>query len=215
MTRALLASFAIAALALFGLCLAGLKTPPAFAEEEPMSEPEDTTPLRHTVLTIEGKKQPLKAFRGKALLIVNTASECGYTRHYAGLQELHERYAKRGLVVLGFPCNQFGGQEPGTEAQIKAFCEQTFKVKFPLFAKVEVLPGEAQAPLFKSLTSEGPEATRGKIKWNFEKFLLDPSGKVVARWKSGTDPLDPKLIAALEAALPKVSDGEGEQGDGE
>lgn len=200
MSRALVLCLALAAT----LTLAWFAAPaaPAFAEDEPAAEPEDTTPLRHTVVTIEGKKQPLKAYRGKAILIVNTASRCGYTKHYKGLQELYERYSKRGLVVLGFPCNQFGGQEPGSEAEIKAFCEQTFAVKFSLFAKVEVLPGEGQAPLFKSLTSEGPEATRGKVKWNFEKFLLDPSGKVIARWRSGTEPTDPKLVAAIEAALP-------------
>lgn len=184
-------------LALLGLgcvlpCLAGDQAP-----EQSM--------LRFKVQTLAGKERDLSVYRGKVLLVVNTASRCGYTKHYAGLQKLHTTYAKRGLIVAGFSCNQFGGQEPGSAAEIQTFCKDRFGVEFPLFAKVEVLPGEGQAPLFKALTSEGPEATRGPIQWNFEKFLIGPDGKLLARWRSQTAPEDPKLLEALEAALARVT----------
>ncbi|MCM2492786.1 glutathione peroxidase [Burkholderia glumae] len=135
-----------------------------------------------------GGEVSLDAYRGKVLLIVNTASECGFTPQYAGLQQLHERFGARGLAVLGFPCNQFGGQEPGDAAQIGAFCEQRFGVTFPLFEKIDV-KGEHAHPLFRYLTDEAPGLLGTKmIKWNFTKFLVDRSGNVVKRYAPQTKP---------------------------
>ncbi|ACR28414.1 glutathione peroxidase [Burkholderia glumae] len=135
-----------------------------------------------------GGEVSLDAYRGKVLLIVNTASECGFTPQYAGLQQLHERFGARGLAVLGFPCNQFGGQEPGDAAQIGAFCEQRFGVTFPLFEKIDV-KGEHAHPLFRYLTDEAPGLLGTKmIKWNFTKFLADRSGNVVKRYAPQTKP---------------------------
>src|SRR6202795_4103508 len=132
--------------------------------------------------TIDGGEQSLGEYAGKALLVVNVASQCGLTPHYAGLQELYESFRDRGLVVLGFPCNQFGGQEPGTESEIKTFCETRFGVTFPLFGKIDV-NGPERDPLYGFLpaeptTPDGP----GDIRWNFAKFLIDRSGNVVARF---------------------------------
>ena len=134
------------------------------------------------VKTIDGEERSLDAYRGKTLLIVNVASRCGFTPQYAGLQEMYERLRDRGLVVLGFPCDQFGHQEPGDEAEIKSFCSRTYDVSFPLFAKIEV-NGRGAHPLYRHLKSEargvlGSEA----IKWNFTKFLVDGKGRVVRRY---------------------------------
>jgi len=147
-----------------------------------------TTVYDHSAKTIDGKELPLSAFRGKALLIVNTASECGFTPQYAGLEALHKKFAGDGFSVLGFPCNQFGAQEPGAEDRIAAFCEVNYGVTFPMFAKIEV-NGPSAHKLFKHLTSAragvlGTEA----IKWNFTKFLIDRQGNVVARYGSSTKP---------------------------
>ncbi|WP_159883642.1 glutathione peroxidase [Paenibacillus puerhi] len=142
--------------------------------------------------TIEGNEQPLADYAGKVLLIVNTASACGLTPHYKGLQELHEAYADRGLVVLGFPCNQFAGQEPGTEADIKQFCELNYNVTFPLFAKIDV-KGEQAHPLYRYLTENVPEPYRtGDIEWNFVKFLVNREGDVVKQFSARTEPSDLK-----------------------
>jgi glutathione peroxidase len=159
-------------------------------------------PLRHTVKSIQGEDVDLAArYRGKVVLFVNVASKCGYTKQYADLQALHEKYAERGLAVLGFPCNQFGGQEPGTEQQIQEFCSTKFSVTFDLFSKVEV-NGDTASPLFKDLTN--PQASvsdAGPVKWNFEKFLVDRQGRLIARYRSGTKPMDEKLVSAVEKAL--------------
>jgi glutathione peroxidase len=138
--------------------------------------------------TLGGKTVGLDTYSGKVLLIVNTASECGFTPQYKGLQELYERYSARGLEVLGFPCNQFGKQEPGDAEQIASFCEQNYGVSFPMFAKIDV-NGENAHPLFKYLTEEAPGVlgTEG-IKWNFTKFLVDREGNVVNRFGSVTKP---------------------------
>ena len=147
-----------------------------------------TTVYDHSAKTIDGKEVPLSAFRGKALLIVNTASEYGFTPQYAGLEALHKKFAGDGFSVLGFPCNQFGAQEPGAEDQIAAFCEVNYGVTFPMFAKIEV-NGPNAHKLFKHLTSAkagvlGTEA----IKWNFTKFLVDRSGKVIKRFAPADSP---------------------------
>lgn len=159
-----------------------------------------TTAYDFSAPTITGEDRQLSDYSGKVLLIVNTASQCGFTPQYQGLEELHQRYSARGLEVLGFPCDQFGHQEPGTEEEIAAFCEKNFGVTFDLFAKVEV-NGDGAHPLFQWLTSE----QRGflgsqKIKWNFTKFLLDTEGQVVERYGSNTKP--EKIAGDIEKLLP-------------
>jgi glutathione peroxidase len=148
---------------------------------------------------IDGQETSLKTYAGKAILIVNVASKCGYTRQYAGLEALYRKYKDRGLVVLGIPSNDFGGQEPGTEAEIKEFCTKKFDVTFPMTAKVSV-KGADQHPLYAALT--GPDSPApGPVKWNFGKFLISKDGKLLARWDSKTEPDDATLTAAIEAAL--------------
>ncbi len=149
--------------------------------------------------SIDGKPIDLSAYRDKVLLIVNTASECGFTPQYMGLQELYDKYASQGLVVLGFPCNQFGQQEPGNAIAIRSFCEARFGVTFPLFAKIEV-KGENAHPLYKYITKVAPGILGTEaIKWNFTKFLVDRSGNVVKRYASLTKPDD--LEKAIQALL--------------
>jgi glutathione peroxidase len=148
--------------------------------------------------SIEGQPVAMNSFKDKVLLIVNTASQCGFTSQYQGLQALHDKYASKGLAVLGFPCNQFGAQEPGSASDIQSFCETRFGVSFPLFEKIDVNGSNAH-PLFQYLTKSAPGilGTEG-IKWNFTKFLVDSSGKVIKRYASATDPKDIESdIAAL------------------
>jgi len=145
--------------------------------------------------TIDGATQSLADYKGKVVLIVNTASECGSTPQYAGLEGLWRHYRDRGLVVLGFPSNDFGGQEPGSEAEIKTFCSTKYKVSFPLFAKVKV-KGEGQAPVYRFLTAD-----YGEPKWNFHKYLVNRDGKVIKAFATGIAPEDVSLRAAVEAAL--------------
>jgi len=164
------------------------------------ADKKDSPILKQTVKTIDGKDVELSKYEGKVLLIVNTASYCGATPQYASLQKLHDKYSKDGLVVLGFPCNQFGKQEPGTESQIKTFCETKYKVTFPLFAKVEV-NGENQTPLFKELTAI--ESDAGPVKWNFEKFVVGRDGKVVARYRTKVKPDSVEVIKKIEGELTK------------
>jgi glutathione peroxidase len=148
---------------------------------------------------IEGQPASLKTYRGKVLLIVNVASRCGLTPQYEQLEALQKKYADRGFTVLGFPCNDFGAQEPGTPAEIKAFCSTKYNVTFPLFEKVHV-KGPGQHPLYAALT--GPAAKfRGEISWNFGKFLVGKTGEVLHRFDPRTKPDDPAVIAAIEAAL--------------
>jgi len=140
--------------------------------------------------------------RGRVTLIVNVASECGYTPQYTGLQRLYERYRERGLVVLGAPCNQFGGQEPGTAEQIAEFCSTIYAVRFPLTEKLAV-NGPDRHPLFLALTRiADDDGEAGDVAWNFEKFLVSADGEPVARFRSATEPDDPQLTAAIEAQLP-------------
>lgn len=149
--------------------------------------------------TIDGKPKKLADFKGKVLLIVNTASQCGFTPQYKGLETLYRKYKDRGFVVLGFPCNQFGAQEPGAESDIAEFCEMNYGVTFPLFAKVDV-NGESAHPLFKYLTSAKPGLLGSEaIKWNFTKFLIGRDGKVIARYAPTTKPED--IAADIEKAL--------------
>ncbi len=152
-----------------------------------------------TAERLEGGSAPLADWRGKVLLIVNTASKCGFTPQYAGLQSLHDRYGAQGFEVLGFPCNQFGGQEPGEAHEIGAFCERNYGVGFPMFAKVDV-NGDAAAPLFVHLKAEAPGILGSKgIKWNFTKFLIDRQGRAVERFAPTTKPED--IAPAIEKLL--------------
>jgi glutathione peroxidase len=150
------------------------------------------------VEALDGSPGALGDYEGKALLIVNVASQCGLTPQYTGLQQLHEEYADKGFAVLGFPCNQFGAQEPGTPDEIAEFCETSYGVTFPLFEKIEV-NGEGRHPLYQELTSHADdEGEAGDIQWNFEKFLISPDGEVVRRFRPLTTPEDPALVTAIE-----------------
>ena len=151
------------------------------------------------VKDIDGRETTLGALGAKAVLVVNVASACGYTRQYAGLQSLHASMSAKGLVVAGFPCNQFGGQEPGAEKEIKQFCSANFGVTFPLFAKVEV-KGPGAHPLFAALTGK-EQGHPGVVSWNFNKFLVGRDGRLLARFSSDVEPDAPELRAAIEEAL--------------
>ena len=148
---------------------------------------------------IEGKDVALADYQGKTLLIVNVASKCGLTRQYAGLEALYQKYREQGLVVLGFPCNQFGGQEPGTNEEIQQFCSMNFNVTFPLFDKIEV-NGTNRSPLYALLAGEASPFP-GKIKWNFTKFLIGRDGTILQRFEPRVAPDSPEMIAAIEASL--------------
>jgi glutathione peroxidase len=153
------------------------------------------------VKTIDGSEQSLAAYKGKVLLVVNVASQCGLTPHYTGLQELYDNYGSRGLTVLGFPCNQFGGQEPGTEGEIKKFCETRFGVTFPMFAKIDV-NGPQRHPLYEYLTAQPTQPDGpGDIGWNFAKFLIDRDGNVAARFAPPTAPVSEEVVSKIEKLL--------------
>jgi glutathione peroxidase len=154
------------------------------------------------VNTLQGKPSSLGDLKGKAVLVVNVASKCGLTPQYTGLQKLQDTYAGRGFSVVGFPCNQFLEQEPGTADEIAQFCTVNYGVTFPLFEKIEV-NGPGRHPIYDSLTAvPDAEGAAGDIQWNFEKFLLSPEGEIVGRFRPGVEPEDPNLLAAVEAALP-------------
>lgn len=161
--------------------------------------PLNTSAFDFNAVDILGKKVALKKYAGRVLLIVNTASSCGFTPQYKGLQALHEKYESQGLVVLGFPCNQFGAQEPGSEDEIASFCEMNFGVSFPLMGKIDV-NGEDAAPLYKWLSNEAPGLLGSKtIKWNFTKFLVGKDGQVIKRYAPQDTPQS--LVKDIEAAL--------------
>jgi glutathione peroxidase len=154
-----------------------------------------------TLNSIDGKPAPLSAYQGKVVLIVNVASRCGFTPQYAGLEALYEKYKDRGFTILGFPANNFGGQEPGTNEEIKTFCSSKYNVTFPMYSKISV-KGDDQAPLYQFLTDkQANPATGGEIQWNFTKFLVDKNGKVVARFEPKVTPESPDVAAAIEKAL--------------
>ena len=155
-----------------------------------------------SVKTLDGQDASLGDLAGNTLLVVNVASKCGLTPQYAGLQRLHDQFGERGFAVVGFPCNQFGGQEPGTPEEIGEFCSVNYGVSFPMFEKIEV-NGPGRHPIYQELT-ELPDATgeAGDIQWNFEKFLVAPDGTVIARFRPLTEPEDPALVSAIEANLP-------------
>jgi glutathione peroxidase len=196
---------------------AGTPAPTANAKpNEPAAKPNEAvaaapTPaavptgpvLDHQVKLLDGTDKSLADYRGKALLVVNTASECGFTPQYADLQEVYAKYKDRGLEVLAFPSNDFGAQEPGTPEQIREFVDKEYSVEFEMFDKV-VTKGEGKTPLYKTLTEETPEGIKGEVKWNFTKFLVDPQGRVVQRFESAVSPTDPQVTAAIEQVLPKA-----------
>ena len=154
------------------------------------------------IANLDGTPSSLAPYRGKALLLVNVASKCGLTPQYEGLERLQKKYEDKGFSVLGFPCNQFGGQEPGSPEEIAQFCSTTYGVSFPLFEKIDV-NGEGQHPIYGQLTeTEDAEGNAGDIQWNFEKFLVSPAGEVVGRFRPRTDPEDPGLVSAIETNLP-------------
>jgi glutathione peroxidase len=154
-----------------------------------------------TMNSIDGQPLPLSNFKGKVLLIVNVASFCGFTPQYEGLEAVYEKYKDQGFVIAGFPANNFGAQEPGTNEEIKTFCSRKYNVKFPIYSKISV-KGEDKAPLYRFLTDTAANPkTGGEIKWNFTKFLIDRDGKVIARFESPVKPDSPEVISAIEKAL--------------
>jgi len=178
------------------------QTADAPASSQPSTQPVPSV-LKFTMPSLDGKDVDLSQYQGKVLLMVNTASKCGYTKQYAGLEALYEKYSDKGLVILGFPCNQFGGQEPGSSDEIAAFCKKNFGVSFPMFAKIEV-NGDGAAPLYKLLTGKETDAARaGEVKWNFEKFLISRDGQIVKRFRSAVAPDADALVKAVEAELAK------------
>jgi glutathione peroxidase len=159
--------------------------------------------LQIPVKTLAGEESSLGSQSGKAMLVVNVASKCGLTPQYTALEALHERLAARGFTVLGFPCNQFGGQEPGSAEEIAEFCSATYGVTFPMFEKIDV-NGPDRHPIYDVLTAfPDAEGEAGDIQWNFEKFVLTPDGEVTARFRPMTTPDDPEVLAAIEALLPE------------
>ena len=157
----------------------------------------------HPVTALNGKPASLEDYRGRTTLVVNVASKCGLTPQYEGLQKLQDTYGGRGFTVLGFPCNQFLEQEPGTADEIEEFCSVNYGVTFPLFAKIDV-NGDGKDPLYAELeeTADVADGHTGDIRWNFEKFLVSPTGEVVGRFSPTVEPQDPALVDAIEKLLP-------------
>lgn len=185
---------------LVGLATLGLCTAVVFAEGKDKKVPPV---LNFKMDSITGKPLQLSQYQGKVILMVNVASKCGFTPQYQGLQALYEKYGKDGLVILGFPANDFGHQEPGTNPEIAEFCSSKYNVTFPMFAKVSV-KGDDQCPLYRYLTSsETDPKFAGPIKWNFTKFLIGRDGEIVNRFDSRVAPESGQMVQAIEAALAK------------
>jgi glutathione peroxidase len=188
-------------LSLFGVAMLLGVSATARADDKKGDKVPDV--LNFKMKSLTGQDVNLADFKGKVVLFVNVASKCGYTPQYKGLEELHEKYAKDGLVVIGVPSNEFGGQEPGTAAQIAEFCSATYGVKFPMMEK-SVVNGAGQSPLYKYLTSaDTDQKFAGKIKWNFTKFLIGRNGTIVSRFESKVKPESPEMVNAIEAELKK------------
>lgn len=154
--------------------------------------------------SLDGKPTPLAKYKGKVTMVVNTASQCGFTPQYKDLEALYQKYEKEGLVILGFPSNDFGGQEPGSNAEIKKFCDLKYNVTFPMFSK-DVVKGDKKQPVYQYLTSNASPS--GEVEWNFEKFLIDRQGKIVGRYRSRVTPLSDELTGAIKKELEKKSTG--------
>src|ERR1043166_6799878 len=171
---------------------------PVFADEK--GDKKVGPALNFKMKAIDGKEVDLSQYQGKVVLFVNVARKCGYTPQYKGLEALYEKYSKDGLVIIGVPANEFGGQEPGTDAEISEFCSSNYGVKFPMLSKV-VVKGEGITPLYKYLTQDAGEKFKGDVGWNFEKFLVNRKGEVVARYPSKVKPEDQRLVSAVETEL--------------
>ncbi len=203
-------SFSIGLLTLLSMALNGWPAVAQETESKKIKEPVQETQqeksdvpaaLDFTVKSIDGEDVKLSDYDGKVVMIVNVASYCGRTKQYADLQALFEKYGDQGFVVLGFPCNQFGEQEPGTEAEIKTFCSSKYNVSFPMFSKIDV-KGDGQCELYKHLTGLNLQP-KGKsdVEWNFEKIILSKSGEPIARFASGTSPSSDEVVKVIETAL--------------
>ena len=180
-----------------GILFAAVQAPVIASESKtPLQKQTCPSLLNHDFMTLQGEKLEFCQFSGKVLLVVNTASYCGYTKQYAGLQTLFDRYKDRGLVVVGFPANDFGKQEPGTNTEVADFCERTFKVKFPMMAKSSVIAGNTN-PLYAALAS----ATGQRPKWNFHKYLIGRDGKPLGSYDSNVLPTGAPMVAQIEKAL--------------
>ncbi len=153
-----------------------------------------------TLNSIDGKPAPLADYKGRVVLVVNVASQCGFTPQYSALEATYEKYKDKGFVILGFPANNFGAQEPGTNGEIKTFCTRKFSVTFPMYAKISV-KGDDQSPLYAYLTKDTPAGINGEIKWNFTKFLVDRNGNVVQRFEPAVTPDSKEVISAIEKQL--------------
>jgi glutathione peroxidase len=190
-------------MALLGVFVMTLALQAEDKKEPAKSEKAVPAVLNFKMKSLGGKEVDLSKYQGKVVLMVNVASKCGATPQYTPLQELHEKYKDQGLVVLGFPCNQFGAQEPGTATEIEEFCTENYGVTFDMFEKIDV-NGEKAAPLYKYLTSKetNPDSS-GKINWNFEKFLISRDGKIVSRFKTQISPDEPEVVKAIEAEIGK------------
>jgi len=177
--------------------------PPAGTAPTPVTVDNQLDPIWSTpIKTLKGEPTTLAAYKGKALMLVNVASKCGNTPQYSTLEALQKKYEAKGFTVIGFPCNQFHGQEPGTAEEIQTFCSTTYGVTFPLMEKIEV-NGDGRHPIYKALTPIADATGHdGDIRWNFEKFVVSADGKKVTRFSPKTKPEDPAVIAAVEAALP-------------
>jgi glutathione peroxidase len=188
--------------------MAGLMAVSAVGAEKATANAANTAQVKgdalaFTVKDIDGKDVNLSEYKGKVVMIVNVASKCGNTPQYKQLEEMYNKYKDQGFVILGFPANNFGGQEPGTDSQIKEFCTSKYSVTFPMFSKVSV-KGDDKAPLYKYLTSlDTKPKGKGEVSWNFEKFLIGKDGSVVARFEPKTKPDDAKVVSAIEAQLKK------------
>jgi len=173
----------------------------AAPNERSTADAKTPAALAFEMATLDGKDKKLADYYGDVILVVNVASRCGLTPQYSQLQALHEKYAKRGLTILGFPCNQFGNQEPGSAEEIRSFCSAEYGVEFPMFAKVDV-NGEKRCALYRHLTSLDTEPKgKGDVTWNFEKFLIDREGRVVGRYHPRVKPDDKALVRAIRTAL--------------
>jgi glutathione peroxidase len=183
------------------------KSPQITVIKEPTKEPavakdkQPVSPLDFKVKDIDGKEADLAQYKGKVVLIVNVASKCGYTPQYEGLEALYKKYADQGLVIIGFPANDFGAQEPGTNEDIAKFCSSKYSVTFPMMAKISTL-GSEKAPIYKFLTEKATAGDfAGEIAWNFNKFLIDRNGNIIARYGSPVAPLDEKITGEVEKAI--------------
>jgi glutathione peroxidase len=171
------------------------------AGEAPPPNPAERSIYHFIMKNIDGKDVPLAEYRGKVILVVNVASECGNTPQYKDLEALYQKYKKKGLVILGFPANNFGEQEPGTDAEIKKFCTSTYSVTFPMFSKISV-KGDDQHPLYRLLTSRDTDPEfAGDVKWNFQKYLISRDGTIIGKFAPKLNPSSEEVTAAIEKAL--------------